>query len=44
MGIKKRGQIRRKQRDKRHKKRLKLKSKGIDPDKVYVGRYFINKP
>jgi hypothetical protein len=41
MSIKKRKQIKFKQRVKRHKKRLKLSQKGLDPDKFYHGGYYV---
>ena len=44
MGITKRRQVKFKQQEKRKIKRLKLKKKGIDPDKVYVGAVNLGLP
>ena len=41
MGLKDRKQIKVKQKVKRKKKRLKLASRGLDPDKYYHGKFFV---
>ena len=43
MSLKHRKQLKLKQRIKRHKRRLKLKKKGLDPDKFFFGKYYIKK-
>ena len=41
MGLKKRKQIKMKQKLKRHKKRLKLIQKGENPEDYYFGRFYV---
>ena len=41
MGIQDRAKIKGKQRIKRRKKRIKLKEKGLDPDKYFHGKCYV---
>ncbi len=41
MGIKKRKQIRTKQKVRRREKRRKMKQKGLNPDDFYYGKFYL---
>lgn len=43
MGLKDRKKVKVKQKVKRHKKRLKMLAKGLDPNEFYFGQYYIGR-